>query len=121
MRDAEDQMIVIHRQQFALPCRQPLFACIGLALWAVAVSAGVVGDGLISAARALITMTAKRCRPAAQDRMEHLHLSPVQELTITTCDAGIGSADDIGNLKPRTIHRCCFPAAQAAFETDRGC
>jgi len=36
-------------------------------------------------------------------------------------DAGIGSADDIGNLKPRPRHGCRSPPDQEAFAANRGC
>ena len=83
--------------------------------------AGVVGDRLISAAGALIPMAAERRRPAAQNGVEYLDLSPAQELTIAACEAGIGSADDIGNLKAWPRHGDCSPAAREASAANRGC
>lgn len=59
MGHAENQVEIAHREQFLLPGAQPLLACIGLALWTVAVSAGVVRDGLMAAADALIAMSAE--------------------------------------------------------------
>src|SRR5262245_29889536 len=115
MRDAEDQMVVVHGQQFALPRRQPLLTGVGLAFWTVAIPAGVVGDGLVSAARTLIAVAAERCRPAAQDGIEHLQLGPRQALTMVAGDSGIGSADGVGDLKQRPSHGCCSPPAQQAF------
>jgi hypothetical protein len=41
MRHAENQMVVVHGQQFALPRRQPLVPSAGLAFGAVTISAGV--------------------------------------------------------------------------------
>jgi hypothetical protein len=43
-------MVVVNRQQFLLPGRQPILARVGLALRTVTVSAGVIGDGLVAAA-----------------------------------------------------------------------
>ena len=121
MRHAENQMVVIHGQQFPLPRRQPLLTDVGLTFRTVTISAGVVGDGLISAVGALIPMAAERRRPAAQNSIEHLHLSPVQELTIATGGAGVGSADDIGNLKLWPSHGCGSRAAQSVLATNPGC
>ena len=78
MRHAEDQVVVADRQQFLLPGAQPLLACVGLALRTVAVSAGVVRDGLMPAANALIAMAAERGRAAALDGPEHFELWPGQ-------------------------------------------
>src|SRR6516225_9697647 len=99
MGDTEDQVVVVDGQQFALPRRQPLITGIGLAFWTVAIAAGVVGDRLVSAARTLIAMAAERCRPATQDGIEHLQLGPRQALTMMAGDSGIGSADNVGDLK----------------------
>jgi hypothetical protein len=40
VRHAEDEMKIIHRQQFLLALGEPLLASAGLTLWAVPVSAG---------------------------------------------------------------------------------
>ena len=78
VRHAEDQVIVAHRQQFLLAGAQPLLAGVGLALRTVAISAGVVRDGLMAAANTLIAMPAERGRAAAFDGAEHLELCPGQ-------------------------------------------
>src|SRR5271170_2957535 len=65
MRHAEDQVVVADGQQFLLPLGQPLIACTGLAFRAVPVAAGVVRDGLLSAAHARIAMTTERSGTAA--------------------------------------------------------
>ena len=67
MGHAEDHVIVGRRQQFPLARRQPLLAGVGLALRAVAIAAGVVRDGPMAAAVALIAMPAERGRAAALD------------------------------------------------------
>jgi len=76
MWDAEDEMIVADSQQFLLSLGQPLIACTGLALGAVPVAAGVIRDGLMSAAHARIAMTTEHSGTAASDRIEHLTLRP---------------------------------------------
>ena len=78
VRHAEDQVVVAHRQQLLSPGAQPLLAGVGLALRTMAVSAGVVRDGLMAAANALIAMSTERGRAAALDGSEHLELCPGQ-------------------------------------------
>jgi hypothetical protein len=78
MRQCEDNMEVRHRQQLSGPRSQPLGACVSLALGAVPVAAGVVRDDLMSAATALIAMTAQSRRATAGDGVEHLTMLPSQ-------------------------------------------
>ena len=78
MRNTEDEMIVADGKQFALTGAEPLLAGIGLAFWTVAIAAGVVGDGFIPAASALINMAAECGGSAACDRGEYFELSPTE-------------------------------------------
>src|ERR1700740_220851 len=104
MRDAEHEVKVAHRQQFLLPCAQPLLARVGLALRTMAVAAGVIRDGLIAAANALVAMSAERCRAAAFDGGEHLHLRPAQRLAIAFDESASCPADDVGHLPGWPLH-----------------
>src|SRR5215470_17341775 len=54
---AEHQVIVVYWQQLLLASGQPLIAGVGLALRAMSVSAGVVRDGLMAAAIALVAVS----------------------------------------------------------------
>ena len=74
MWDAEYQVIVVHRQQLLLASGQPFITGVSLAFRAVAVSARVIRNDLMSAAVALIAVSTQRGGPAAFDRREHLHL-----------------------------------------------
>src|SRR5216683_1227923 len=76
VRHAEDQMIVVHGQQFLLALGEPLVASVGLALGTVPVTTRGVGDGLIAAVGTLIAMSAERSCAAACDGVEHLKLRP---------------------------------------------
>jgi hypothetical protein len=73
---AADNMEVRHRQQLRATRVQPLGTCVSLALGAVPVAAGVVRDGLMTAAAALIAMTAESRGAAARDGVEHLTMLP---------------------------------------------
>ena len=76
MRNAEDEVEVADRKQFALTGAQPLLAGVGLAFWTVAIAAGAVRDGFIPAASALIAMAAERSSSAAFNRGEYFELRP---------------------------------------------
>src|ERR1700686_3104135 len=67
VRQGEDDVEVRHRQQLRRLRSHPSGACVSLASWAVPVPARVVRDGLMSAARALITMAAQGRSAAADD------------------------------------------------------
>ena len=65
------KVIVVSGEQFPLPRSQPFLACVGLTFWAMAVSAGVIGDGLVAAVSALIAMSAESGRTAAFNGEQH--------------------------------------------------
>ena len=102
VRYAEDQMEVARRQEFLLALREPLLASVGLALGAVPVAARVIRDGLMTAAHALIAMSAERDGTATRNGSEHLALRPGQRRALAetvTC-----FADYIGHLKGWPTH-----------------
>lgn len=110
MRHAEDEMEIAHREQFPIPGTQPLLACVGLALRAVAVSAGVIRDGLMSAAYALIAMSAECGSAAAFDRPEHFELRPGERPAIAIDEFASCPSDDIGHLTGWPCHAFSSPA-----------
>ena len=65
--DGEDHMEVRHRQQVGLACFQPGSARQRLALGAVAIPAGIIGDADMRAVVALLYMSAQGCGPADLD------------------------------------------------------
>src|SRR5271166_1168425 len=99
VRHAEDEMKIVHRQQFLLALNEPGLASAGLTLRAMPVPAGVVGDtGEISATGAYIEMAAQCGSTTTGNGPEHLDLRPGQRCAIafpkpTACDA-----DDVGHL-----------------------
>src|SRR6516162_5237874 len=98
VRHAEDQVEVTNRQQFPSPGAQPLLPGIGLALWTVPVSAGVVRDSLMPAAKALIAMPAECSRATTRDCAKHFELTPGERIAITFEELVACPADDIGHL-----------------------
>jgi hypothetical protein len=68
------------------------------------VAAGVVRDGLMSAAVALIAMTTERSRAATRDGIEHLDLWPGQGVPITIQKSTAAAMNDIGHLPGWSCH-----------------
>ena len=73
---AEDQVVIVGRQQLLLADGQPLVTSIGLALWAMAIAARVIGDGLMAASFALVAVSAECGRAATLDGSKHFQLWP---------------------------------------------
>ncbi len=66
--------------------------------------AGVVRDGLMSAAVALLAMTTERSRTAAHDGIEHLDLMPGQGTPVTIQKSTAAAMNDIGHLPGWSCH-----------------
>ena len=73
---AEDEVVIVNRQQLLLAGCQPLVTSVGLALRAMTIAARVVRDGLMAAAVTLVPVSAERGRAAALDGSEHFQLWP---------------------------------------------
>ena len=108
MGQCKDHMEVRHAQKFFFACFHPTLASLCLALWTVAVSAGIIGDGLVTAFRTGIDVAAQCCRAATSDGTEHRQLLKAQPWilfneAITLC------ADYIGHLNGGPCHSgLCF-------------
>ena len=76
VRQGEDDVEVRNWQQLSRSLSHPSDACAPLAPWTVPVPARVVRDGLMAAARALITMAAQGRSAASGDGIEHLAMLP---------------------------------------------
>src|SRR5271157_5756900 len=72
MGHSEHDMEIAGGQKFALPGRQPALAGLRLAVGAVAISARVIRDGLITAERALIAVTTPGQRYGSTEWPERL-------------------------------------------------
>jgi len=76
VRQGEDDVEVRNWQQLSRPRSHPSGTCVPLASWAVPVPARVVRDGLMTAARALITMAAQGRSATSNDGIEHPAMLP---------------------------------------------
>ena len=62
MRYREDHVEIGNRKQIFSSFSQPLLTGVGLALWAMPISAGVVRNGLMATSRASVQMAAEGLR-----------------------------------------------------------
>ena len=98
-RQREDYVVILHRQQIGLARVQPALGCAALALRAVPVAAGVVGD-LIQAAAFAAQDMATQCRCAALgDGRHHLELRQAQVTTLGVTPGGSMGTEDVGDLQ----------------------
>jgi len=95
-------MEVRYRQQFDLPLREPFGARQSLALGAMAVAAGVVGDACGAAVVALLEVTAERCRPACCDGAHDAPLDAAEMPGAGLPKRFAVAAEDIRHLQNRS-------------------
>ena len=76
-RQGEDDMHVAGGQQLPLSRPEPAQAGVALAPWAMPVATRVVGDGSMSAVRALIAMSTQRGGAATRDGLQHFFVLAV--------------------------------------------
>jgi pimeloyl-ACP methyl ester carboxylesterase len=103
-RQREDHMVVGHQQELGRAVGQPFLRRRTLALRAMAVAAGIVGDAGMVAFLAARDMAAERRRAAALDRRHHLQLveADMAGMGLTPCRTMV--AEDIRNLQGRARH-----------------
>ena len=95
-------MEVRHRQQFGLARVEPFGARQPLALGAMPVAAGVVGDADVAAIVALLDMPAQRRRPAGLDRAHDAPLDAAEMAGMGLPISVAVAAEDIRHLQHRT-------------------
>ena len=95
-------------QEFALAGRQPALAGLRLTLGAVPISARVVGDGLIPAARASIAMTAEGSGAAALNGPKGFELLKAKARSIPIQKAIALRAKNVGHLEGGPSHSSFF-------------
>jgi hypothetical protein len=72
--EGKDNMSVGRWEQFGSPCGQPTIARLALALGAVPIATGVIGDGSMAAGGALVQMAAQRDGTASLDGNQDLQV-----------------------------------------------
>ena len=100
-RQGEDDMEIGHGQEIGLAVGQPLFGSNGLALGAVPITAGVVGDAQMRAILAAFDMTAQRRRSATLDRRHDLQLAEAHMAGMGRTPSQPTVAEDVRHLDRR--------------------
>src|SRR6266446_5751881 len=98
-RHREDYVEVRYRKQLGLSVGQPFSTRQPLALRAVPVAAGIVGDAKLAARVALFDMTAQRCRAAGFDGAHDTALTAAQMAGMGLTISGTVAAEDIRHLQ----------------------
>ena len=76
LRHGEDDVEIADRQQIGLPGGKPVTARLSLALWAMPVATGVIGDAECLAVLTLLDMAAQPSGPAPLDGTHHPAFDP---------------------------------------------
>src|SRR5260370_33048620 len=98
MRECEGPMDVTRREKFSSTCSDPPFPRRSLALRAVPVAAGVVGDGgAMSAAGALIEMPAKGGGKTARNGPQHFDNLSNKPVASSFDENSFRVSDEIGH------------------------
>src|SRR5215471_21214834 len=96
-------MNVARGEKFLTTRLEPTVASVGLTLWAVAVTATVVGDGrTVPAVGALIEMPAQGGGATARDGSQHLEVLPGNPFTAAFDESASRGANQIGHLEWRS-------------------
>src|SRR5258707_12668039 len=97
-------MHVLRGKKFRATLLEPTLASARLTLRAVPISTRVVGDSAMSAASALIEMSAERGGATPRNRQEHFDVLPGDPLTASFDEGVSRSADQIGHLEGWPVH-----------------
>jgi hypothetical protein len=114
-RQGEDDMIVGNRQQLRLAVFEPSPRRGGLALRAVAVVAGIVGDALVRAVRAALDVAAERGGATGLDRRHDFQLGEARVTGVGLPPRRPMGAKDVGDLEARPRHAAAV--MRAAFSS----
>src|SRR5216683_4876771 len=101
----EDHVQVAGREKFSSTRSDPAVPSSGLTLGAMAIAAAVIGDGgTMSAAGALIEMTAESGGTTTPNGPQYFHVLPTEPMAVSFDERLSGSADDVGHLQRRPAH-----------------
>jgi hypothetical protein len=103
-RKREDHMDVRRGEKLLATRCEPAIASSCLTLWAVPISARVVGDGAMSAARAFIEMPAENGGTTLRNGQEHFDMLPADPLAASFDEGSSRAADEIGHLERWPTH-----------------
>jgi hypothetical protein len=107
VRQREDEVEVTDRQEFLLTGREPPLPRAPLTFGAVAIPARVVRDGLVAAARTLVTMSTQSSGAATDEGKKYFLVDPVNPVMVILDEATTLGANDIGHLEGWPVHFFC--------------
>src|SRR6478672_7239841 len=120
MRQSEHDVDVAHWEDFGLSFGNPPVAGSRLALRAMAIAAGVIGDGLVPALGTLIAMAAQGGGATTRNGVQHFDMRPVQPAPASFDETGATGANDVSHLNGWPVHflaRFTLPRTVADDET----
>ncbi|HET7442999.1 MAG TPA: hypothetical protein VFJ47_16980 [Terriglobales bacterium] len=101
----EHDMGIARGEKFSATRSDPLFPSGDLTLGAMAVAAAIVGNGgTMSAAGALIDVTAEFSGATERNGQQHFDVPPTNPLAVALDKGRSRAADEIGHLERRPIH-----------------
>src|SRR3954464_8556668 len=103
-REREHDMEVRHRQGVVLALWEPLLRGCALALRAMPVATGVIGDRRVRAVLAACDVAAERRRAATLDRRHDLELAEAHMAGVGRAPGGPVVAEDVRDLQSGTGH-----------------
>jgi hypothetical protein len=101
-RHGEDDVEIRHGKEFGLSLGEPLRTRRALALWAMPIATGVVGDARRTTVVALLDMAAERRRPARGDGAHHATLDATEMTGIRLSKSFAVVAEYVRHLQSRT-------------------
>src|SRR6202140_1151417 len=105
LRQREDDVKVLDRQELAGALFEPGRAGGALALWAMAIAAGAIGDRAVAAAVALFDVATERCCATDRDVPQRFLLASGERSAIRIEISWAMDAENIGQLKRGRRHR----------------
>ena len=103
-------------EQFAASRGQPAITCLALALRTVPITAGVIGDGSMAAAGALVYMASHRGGAASLDGVQDLKMQPSEPCRRPVHESVACGGYDVGQLREWPLH---LLLAVAVFRAER--
>src|SRR5580692_3722063 len=103
-RESKDDMEILGVEELGLTILDPLGPCQGLAFWAMAVAAGVVGNALVRALITLFQVAAEGGGPAQFDGTHDAALGRGERSTMLFTISFAITTQHVGDFQPGTFH-----------------
>jgi len=104
MGKGEDNMHIARGKEFLATRFEPTVAGVGLTIWAVPITATVIGDDAMSTAGAGIHVAAECGGTTARDGQQDFDMGPADPLTAAPDKSNSRGANEVGQLQERPTH-----------------